>query len=353
MDHFPSRQLCVAATLLMANAVWAKTKEGPDPSAKAPTGQPRYLVKVVAASIDAESPEHKPWHTEEPKRFRLLLEGVAAFYQISAVSAVVGAVAGPDRTGRSVPPSPMVQVRIGDKVIESPPIRTTLRPMWNWSFELDTREHGLSDSLSIIILDDDGGGVLGKYQTTVGKLIESRAPQVDVGSVKALQLSVSELGEPAKAARFQFSVPANLAAVKKLNDAQSTAANLWHPIEVLNGDVLRVSATGRVKVKFQRLAGSEPLGPDGRESSMGFTPRLLEGCRDAQGGALVAIVSGKCLPIGAKREIRMEGTSGRLLFLVNDSDVLGENEGKFDVTAEVIPPSLQSHGPTPAAGGIR
>jgi hypothetical protein len=159
--------------------------------------------------------------------------------------------------------------------------------------------------------------------------------------------------EVARSAHYDFSVPADLDSVKKLLDGHSTEAGLWRPIEVLNGDTLRVSATGEVTIDFQRLAPAVPVGPEGREPDRGFTANRLEGCENAPGAALVAIVSGKCLQIGASREIPMVGESGRLLLLVNDSDVLGKNSGRFDVSVDVLPPNLQRPVAPSATGGNR
>jgi len=339
VDQLPKRQLCAAAIVLMACAACATTGEG---RLEASTRPSRYLVRVVAASIDKVDLRGNPWHKQEPSRLRHLLEAVAGFYKPASVpAAAVEAIAGPDNAGRAVPPSPRVEVRVGNKVIQSPPIRTTLRPNWDWSFALDTREYAPSTPLSVLIVDDDGGELLGEFPATVGELIDGHAPPHDAGSVHALQLAVSKLPEASQPAHYHFAVPANLDSVKKLYDVQSTTADLWHPIEVLNGDLLRVSATERVTIHYELPFGTETLGPNGKEPGMGFAPKALEGCEDAPRGALVAIVSGKCLQIGAGREIPMVGESGRLLLLVNDSDRLGKNSGQFDVAVDVIPPNLQ------------
>jgi len=341
-QRFWSQLLRVTALVPMVCAACATAGEGLPSEAPTTAARPsRYAIKVVAANIEKLDPQGSSWHKREPDNLRHVLGSVASFYKPAAVAAAaVDLVLGPDRAGQAVPPSPMIEVHIGDKVIQSAPVRTTLRPKWDWSFAVDTREYTRDTPLRILIVDDDGGELLGEFPpTTVGELVDGRAPLSHAGSVHALQVVVAMLSQTPQPARYQFSVPANRATVQKLYEQPSQDSHVWHPIEVLNGDTLRISATGSVTIDYALGRLAETLGPDGEEPGMGFDPKALEGCEGARRGSVVAIVSGKCLPVGARREITMVGESGRLLLLVNDSDRLGRNTGEFDVTVDVLSPS--------------
>jgi hypothetical protein len=239
----------------------------------------------------------------------------------------------------------MVEVRFenGD-TIQSLPVRTTLRPRWDWSFAIDTIKHPLDSNVTIVIVDDDvsdgGGALLAQFPTTVGGIVAGTVrPNSD--SVKALQIAVSP-DNRTETMEYHFSVPANHREVQKMRGSQSERTDVWHPIDILNGDCVRIRAIGNVKIVSVGTARPDDLGPSGSEPGIGSYLQPLEGCESTRHrGGLVAIISGKCREIGTGSEFRIVDESGPLFLLVNDNDKLGKNSGQFDVMIDVVPPSAQ------------
>jgi hypothetical protein len=327
--------------MLVAATAAACATASPIPNSDA-TAQKGYVVTIVQANVDRETKDHKPWHEKKPHALRHFLDVLGPLSPILSAAAAVADQA--DSSGGPVPPSPRVDVRFenGD-TIQSFAIPMTLEPKWNWSFAIDTSKHPLESKVNIVIVDDDvsdgGGSTLAQFPITVGGIVHG-AVERNSDSVKALQIAVSPDNRTRKQPPLQFSVPANHAEIR--NASQSKRTDVWHPIEVLNGDFVRIQATGYVKIVSEWIAGTDELGPGGREPSLGTHLQPLEGCESTRHrGGLVAIISGRCREIGTGSEFRIVGESGPLFLLVNDNDKLGKNSGQFDVMIDVVPPSAQ------------
>jgi len=247
----------------------------------------------------------------------------------------------------------LVEVRVGDETLQSGIRRTTLTPKWNWPFALN---HYKSDSqISFFVRDADGGGSLGQYPLTVGKLMELARPDYHfpaAGSVEILQIKVEPLPDIPEHRVFHFKVPANESLIDLASRQGPRLENSWQPIPVLNGDAIRIVATGMVTFSagFPRSLYEHTVSPEGRTSvERGSGSHPLEQCEKMNDHALVAFLAGKPIFIGAsKYENPSVEQSGQFLLGVNDIDV-GNNSGSFDVTVDVNPPDLikQRH-PSPA-----
>jgi len=158
------------------------------------------------------------------------------------------------------------------------------------------------------------------------------------GSVEILQIKVEPLPDMPEHRVFHFKVPANESLIDLASRQGPRSENSWQPIPVLNGDAIRIVATGEVSFPSGIPFHKEPVGPGGATwEQHGGWPNPLEQCESMPHGGLVAFLAGKPMFIGTRREIQKIDQSGLLLLGVNDA---GDNTGFFDVTVEVNPDDL-------------
>jgi hypothetical protein len=264
-------------------------------------------------------------------------------------SEAVAALVAPT-TDADIPPIPLVEVRVGGEMLGSSISQPTLTPKWNWPFALDTRDYKPDGQISFIVRDGDGEKLLGKFETSVGEILakpDHQFPAAD--SVEILQIKVEPLPNSPEHRVFHFSVPGNESLMDLASRPGPRSENSWQPISVLNGDAIRIRATGTVTFSSGFPPLSDTVTPEGRTSvERGSWSHPLEQCEKMNDHALVAFLAGKPVFIGTKYEDSKVEQSGQLLLGVNDIDV-GNNSGSFDVTVEVNPDDLskQRH-PSPA-----
>jgi hypothetical protein len=309
-----------------------------------------YKVTVVSASISASRPDGQPWHTQEPGPGVNIVKSLATLSRVPLLPEVIDAFAQERGRSASVSPSPLVEVHVGKLVLDSGPIRTTLRPQWNWSFALDPLENADDDPITFVVRDADGQGELGRYQTNVGKLIEKRNLQESAGpSVGLLQISAEPMEEPRASHTYQFAVPANQSMLSLVLRARAGASSGWVPIPLLNGDSIRIEAKGNATIHPGILQGvpfSEPSDPDGLPPSGRGRPNPIPECAELPHSALVAAFAGECKFIGRRFEARNIPRAGQLLLGINDTDV-GNDQGGYEVTVWVNPPDLMQPSSAP------
>jgi hypothetical protein len=304
------------------------------------SGPTRYKVTVVSASIASATPDGQPWHSEKPSNLLPLFKSLATLSRIPFASEAVAALVAPE-TGADVPPIPLVEVRVGGEMLGSSISRPTLTPKWNWSFALDTRDYKYDSQISFVVRDGDGEKLLAKYETSIGEILvkpDHQLPAAD--SVEILQIKVEPLPSSPEYRVFHFKVPANESLMDMASRPRPQSDNGWQPIPVLNGDAIRIGATGAVTFSSGVPAFKDTVSPEGRTSvERGSSSHPLEQCEKMPDHALVAFLAGKPIFIGTKHENSKVPESGQLLLGVNDIDV-GDSSGYFEVTVEVNPPDL-------------
>lgn len=262
---------------------------------------------------------------------------------IPFASEAVAALVVPE-TGTNIPPIPLVEVRVGGEMLGSSISRPTLTPKWNWPFALDTRDYKSDSQISFIVRDGDGERLLAKYETSVGEILAKPDRQFPVAdSVEILQIKVEPLPNSPEHRVFHFNVPANESLMDLASRQGPRSENGWQAIPVLNGDAIRIWATGTVTFSAgsPRSLYEHTVSPEGRASvERGSWSHPLEQCEKMNDHALVAFLAGNPIFIGAKKyEDPKVEQSGQLLLDVNDIDV-SNSSGSFNVTVEVNPDDL-------------
>ena len=295
----------------------------------------RYKVTVVDATIAPTRTDGQPWHVKEPDPLVGVVSKLVSLSSLGPAGGVVTELVLRDpNAGKAVRPSPQLQVRIGGAVFTAPPRRTDLAPVWNYSVMVDVRDHSPDSPASFTIRDADGDGAMGEHSLSLRELLAKPEHRLGGGAVESLHVRVEQAPDVPEPKVYRFRVPVNETIEALAERAGARFAGDWQAVEVLNGDKVRVTATGAV---LPSTFSSKTAGPEGIRDGSWSQHNRAE-FRDLPHAALVAVHAGASLYIG--RGFR--GTArnpGRLLLGVNDQDV-SNNSGYFDVLVEVNPADL-------------
>jgi hypothetical protein len=312
----------------------------PSPTA-APTYGNRYRLKVVAASINPTRPDGSAWHMKPPDRGGMMLLGILVGASFGGMAgAEMGANVGGAMAGdaKMHPPSPRAELRIGGQLFETFPVPATLSPRWDYGFALDVRDFGPTTRVVLAVRDVDGDEVVGEKSMTLADLLGTPSRIESMGSVTSFQVTVESLPDVPEPKTLRFQVPTDVS----IEDNAKEVANRprfegdWQGIPVLNGDVIRVRASG--KVCPSSFHSETCSGPEGFSQFGDWLTYNRPEFRDLAHASLVAMVAGRPLFVGTGVEFTVE-RPGVLLLGVNDKDT-GNNSGGFQVTVEVNPPDL-------------
>jgi hypothetical protein len=292
-------------------------------------------VTIVSASIADVKADGEAWHTTEPDPAIPVLTSLASLSMGPVLGGVASAVLKDTDAGKARPPSPMVKVQIGADLFETATRKAEFNPVWNYSFAVDVRGFSPESEIVMVVVDDDGDAPMAQVRMSLKELLARPDHNLEEGSVAALQLKVEPLPDVPGYRKVVFRVPGN----ERIEDLAQLAGPRfdgdWQAVTVLNGDVVRVRASGSV------VAGTfvctDPSGPNGL-SDGGCARYNRDEFRDLPHAALVAYLAGHPLFVGEERVVEVD-KAGRLLLGVNDKDA-ANNTGQFDVEVEINPADL-------------
>jgi hypothetical protein len=295
----------------------------------------RYKVTVVSASIADARPDGKAWHTTDPDPVIPLLTSLASLSMGSVVGQVASAVLRDDDAGKAFPPSPLAKIQIGGTVFETASRRAKFNPVWDYSFAVDRRDFTSDSPVIIVVSDGDGDAPIGHFRLTLKTFLAQPDMNLSGESVRALQIHVDPLPDRSAVKVYRFRVPS----AESLESLAERTSNPrfegdWQPVNVLNGDMIRIRAEGAVQ---PGTFSSDACGPAGCENGR-WASYNRDDFKDVPHAALVAYLAGSARYVGATAEIEVT-KAGRLLLGINDKDV-GNNNGYFDAVVEVNPPDL-------------
>ncbi len=316
----------------------------------APTSQ-RYKITVVGAAIAPTRPDGSPWHTEPPDS---LLGAITTLGLISyGTPPALAKVAGDTMAGseKKQPPSPKVRVLFAGEQMETFPVVRKASPVWNYSFAITVSPDRASEPLYIMVVDAEGDEIIGKTKVEVGAFVGKPGFVVeDAGSVQLLQFKV-EPAPPSASSTFTFTVAPKDDLDKVAADVDKRprpgVAGDWRGVPILNGDYVRIRATGTVCPNSGSIcAGPEGISPKRKSSWQSYNRKDFKGLYHA---ALIGMLAGKPVYVGRWLEFKAD-TAGTLLLGINDNDV-GNNSGTgFQVIVEVNPPDMVSAGTVGSCG---
>jgi hypothetical protein len=304
----------------------------------------RYKVTVVSASVSETKADGQPWHTTEPDPAIPFLQSLASLSSMGPIATgLASAVLKDTDAGKARPPSPAVKIQIGGDVFETATRRAEFNPVWNYAFAIDVREFSPASEVVMVVVDDDGDAPIEQVRMNLRELLARPDHSLEVGMVQAFQLKVEPLPDQPSYRVTTFRVPGNERIEDLANLPGPRFEGDWQAIQALNGDVLRVRATGSLVAGA--LLCTDAIGPSGVLDG-GCSSYNRDDFRDLPHGALVGYLAGQPILVGAERVIEVT-KAGRLILGVNDKDV-GNNTGYFDVHVELNPPDLpRSRRPVP------
>jgi hypothetical protein len=226
--------------------------------------------------------------------------------------------------------------------METFPLRRTSSPTWQYSFAVDAPSDG-TEPVYRMVLDAEGDEIIGKKKVDFTTFVAKPGLVLeDLGSVELLELKVEPLGADTRATyKFNVDAKANIDNLAKEVDRRPRpgVTGDWRGVPVLNGDYVRIRATGTICPNSGPLcSGPEGVSPTRKKDWQSSNKPGFSGLYHA---ALVGMLAGKPLYVGRWLEFRVT-TAGMLLLGVNDKDV--GNSGGFQVEVEVNPPDLVAAG---------
>lgn len=320
----------------LAAAVMLAACGAPRAQPGTPSAQPemprRYQITVVEAALKARRPEGGAWHVQPPDDSMQLLGGLVGL-ALGYPELGMGMGALLDQGERIYPPSPFVEIKLGATTLTTLPAGPTLSPRWRYPMALDITGYALSEPVVVLVRDAVDQGVIAQTHFPLGELLARPLMRlVDLGGVATLDIAIDPLPAVPAPATYELIVPTN-APAQWLIEHEDTGIS-WRRVPVLNGDIVRIQATGTIcPSSWDASDCFDPGGAPGRWASYNHA-----GFRDVPHGALIGLYADIGITVGTYTEFRAE-KSGWITLFVNDTDV-GNNSGAFQVTVEVNPPDL-------------
>jgi hypothetical protein len=323
----------------MLAACGARATRAPGAQPGAPGAQPdapstrRYKITIVEAALKARRPEGGPWHVQPADDSMQLLGGLVGL-ALGYPELGMGMGALLDQGERIYPPSPFVEIKIGATTLTTRPAGPTLSPRWRYPMALDITGYALSEPVVVLVRDAVDEGVIAQTHFPLAELLARPLMRlVDLDGVATLDIAIEPLPAVPPAETYQVTVPAN-ASPEWLIQHENPDAMSWQRIPLLNGDIVRIHATGAIcPSSWEPSACYDAGGAPGRWSSYN-----RPGFASVPHGALIGLYADIGITVGTYIEFRAE-KSGWLTLFVNDTD-LGNNAGAFHVSVEVNPVDL-------------
>jgi hypothetical protein len=306
----------------------------------------RYKVTVVGASIADTDPAGAPWHRTKPDEVMSLIGRVAELSCTPVVGAVVSAITKSYTEESPIPPAALATVLIGASRFQTYTFPPSLDPQWQYAFAYDRGSQPDDTAVVIEIRDFDrenhgAGALMGRYEMTLQQLLGKPEHLLrENGSVRNLQLRISPISNVPESSSHDFVVNSDksLAELAELEvPAEGVSEPMaWRKVFAMNGDVIHITATGRVCPNGHDLVLKDQCyGPEGGQVLSARTSHALPGFYEAPEAALIGVFAGR--PIVVKGETRFTAKqSGYLILAVNDSTP-ENNSGGFTVHVELNP----------------
>ena len=237
------------------------------------------------------------------------------------------------------PVDPMVRLELGDRVVRTYPIPSTLSPKWGYSVVVDEHIFDEDDSAAFLLYDYEGPGQEKQLGQGLVKFKELRKPgkrTVKVGP-SVLTYEVEKCGAE-KPRTYRYSVPAN----QQIADLARTARTTDSPggdyvaVPVNEGEVVEVHASGRVQPNAKKYP-DRTAGPNGVATISAKVQYNQPGFRDGHNhAALIGQLGMHAMVIGEHKKFTAE-TAGFLILAINDLKT-ADNGGAFQVEVVVTTP---------------
>jgi hypothetical protein len=280
----------------------------------------RFKLTIVSAELNNTRPDGSAWHTNNPKNNLGPLIGVALWSLGVPADAAMLASNVFKNPPRVIPPSATVSISIGAENHQTPALYSSFNPRWDYQLAIDTHGRSRETPVQLLLRDQNGGAIIGEFNYTLGQLLSKGEQSLSNESIRSLLLKLEPL--PNKPAHQIYQT--NIAG----------SAPDWEDIRVLNGDTVRVTASGNIcPSSWSRDTCSGPGG-----FSEDWQSYNREGFYSFPHASLIAMLSGDPLFVGKKTEFIVK-EPGILLLGINDNDP-ENNLGQFKVTVEVNPPGF-------------
>ncbi len=237
------------------------------------------------------------------------------------------------------PVDPLAVLELGELVVRTYPVPSTLTPRWNYSVVVAEK-----------VLKRQGGGVfvlkdwvgadkeveLGRSKVKLQKLLRPGRHTVQVGPAK-LAWKVERL-KPAPPRVYAYAVPADRQIADLARDAPTDQkSGEYVAVPVSEGEIVEVKATGKVQPNAPKYP-ERTAGPDGIPTIATKVQYNQPGFRDGQNhGALIAQLGATSMLVGARKRF-VAKTAGLLVLAINDLKT-SDNGGAFRVQVLVGQPA--------------
>lgn len=238
------------------------------------------------------------------------------------------------------PIDPLLRVELGDHVVRTYPIPSTLSPKWEYSFIVDEATlDGLKEVTFGLYdyVDGEKESELGKAKVKIADLRKPGKKKTTVGPA-AVEWTVEALGENASR-RYTYSVPANQQIADLARTAETRQTNGGYvAVPVAEGEIVEVRAYGEVQPNAKKYPDRK-AGPAGIATISSKVQFNQPGFRDGQNhAALIGQLGNTSFMVGERRKWTAE-TSGYLILAINDLKT-ADNGGAFDVEVDVYAPAF-------------
>jgi hypothetical protein len=266
-----------------------------------------------------------------------------ACLSLPGLRAVEGACGKGSLPSTASPLDSLVRVEIGDHVIRTYPIPSTLTPEWSYGVILSDSFLRGNGSALFALYDYEPNGTEKKLGDALVKLADVARPgtkTVKLGT-HTLTYKVETVKEAAPRS-YSFRVPADkqmadLARAAKV--AASSSSGEYVVIPVAEGESIEVTATGKVQPNVKKHP-DRVAGPDGIptiQTKIQFNQPGFRGCPGCDHAALIGQIGSHGFVVGSKRSIKVEN-AGLLVLAINDLKT-EDNAGGFDVKVTVSMPA--------------
>lgn len=328
-----------------------------DAEAKAPPGPPpgaiegrRYKVTLLGAVVNPKRPDGSPWHVEAPNALLGLALDVGAVVLGTSYglppAASLGMAAALKPGAKTYGPSPMVRLTVDGDVVESYPVPNQVSPRWSYAVAVTVVDGEAPVVLDVI--DATDGANLGSYRLTASALVANRSLSFEAnGSVQRVDIRVEPIAPGPIRYRMRVEPTADIERLASEADQRPRPGvnEDWQGVPVLNGDVVRIRATGRVcPSRSHQNTCATPGGVTDPERRVAWRDYNRPGLKDMPHGSLIGVLAGQPIFVGDGLEFTAH-RSGTLLLGVNDRDTANNVGDGFVVEVEVVRPSKVMRAP--------
>lgn len=299
----------------LLGACFSRSPESP--RHKAPK---RYKITLVGAQIHNTKPDGSAWSSAPSNDALGPMLGLAlwSFGVPSEVAMVASSVL--KSAPEAVYPSPKATFSVGAESFQTPALCSSLTPRWEYQLAIQTEKKAQDTPVQLLVRDESGGAIIGEFRLTLAELLSKPEHNLSSESVRSLLVKVEPLPNQPEHKLYKVGIPGS--------------APDWKDLRLLNGDIVRITAKGKVcPSAWNRNSCAGPTGFP--EEWLGYN---RAGFEDFPHASLVAMLSGAPFFVGAETAFVVK-EPGVLLLGINDTDP-ENNLGQFDITVEVNAPGF-------------